>query len=143
MKGKQEQPVVLTSWVLVERDPDAKEELWVSHNLELDIVSQGSTIAQALEMLFEATFIAASDDIAAGLNPADRQKAPPEQWEKLLNIVNHGTPVKRLSEVKKNMILATQLMLVVAKVDHRVKKNRPIPRERLPSFATTDTCAAA
>lgn len=142
MNNAQEQRVLLTSWVLVERDPEASDEnLWVSHFLELDIISQGSTPLLAMQMLVEAVIVAVTDDLEEGLNPADRGKAPQEQFDKVLKVVNAGQQVK-LSDVENNsdLVLVTQLAFAFDLVAHRV--NQPIPTDRLPSYASQDECAA-
>jgi len=141
MNNAQEQRVLLTSWVLVERDPEADENLWVSHFLELDIISQGRTPQHAMQMLVEAVALAVTDDLNEGLDPAARGRAPQEQFDKMLKVVNEGKQIK-LSDVANDsdFVLATQLTFAFDFVAHEV--NQPIPTDRMPSFVSQDACAA-
>lgn len=65
---------------------------WVSHCLELDVVSEGTTVPEALGMLLEASVMTLTDDLSSGRKPLAR-RAPKEFWLELDRIVKTGTPV--------------------------------------------------
>ncbi len=65
---------------------------WVSHCLELDVVSEGDTLTAAMGMLIEAAEMAITDDLNGGRNPLAR-RAPKEFWLELDRIVKAGIPV--------------------------------------------------
>jgi hypothetical protein len=53
---------------------------WAGHCLDLDIVSAGTSASHAFEMTTEAVRECIADDLANGLDPWERRKAPPELW---------------------------------------------------------------
>lgn len=65
---------------------------WVSHCLELDVVSEGDTLSAAMGMLTEAAAMTIADDLNGGRNPLAR-RAPEEFWSELGRIIEAGTPV--------------------------------------------------
>ena len=89
---------------------------WVSHCLELDLVSQGADISQALEAISEATVMALSDDMADGVDSlAVRTPAPSELWDMRRNILETGKPLHEFEGTATR--LATQLVISVARAD--------------------------
>lgn len=79
-------------WAIFERDAGA-EDPWVVHCLELDIVTQGRTLAHACNMLAEAVSLVLLDDLNNGHNPLER-RAPEESWEKLYELLRTGRRVE-------------------------------------------------
>ena len=78
-------------WFVFQRAEDVPGE-WVGHCLELDVVSQGTSLKHAMAMLSEACFMTVCDDLLSARDPLDR-RAPDEYWKALYDIVNHGTVV--------------------------------------------------
>ncbi|MCC6649434.1 MAG: type II toxin-antitoxin system HicB family antitoxin [Polyangiaceae bacterium] len=74
---------------------------WVSHCLDLDVVSQGCSVESALEMLREAVLLCVDDDLADGRVPplGGRQRAPSEYLETWGKIMMNGTQVEQLDKV--------------------------------------------
>lgn len=67
--------------VMVTRSESISRE-WVGHCLELDVVSQGTSPAHALNMVAEAVAIVVLDDLSANRDPLKfRSRAPVEDWE--------------------------------------------------------------
>lgn len=58
------------------------EGQWIAHCLELDVVTQGCSIPNAIEMIAEAIVLCITDDIENGLDPLKRKRAPYEFWKK-------------------------------------------------------------
>jgi len=54
---------------------------WVSHCLELDLISQGNDPQQALDMIADAIELMAEENIKHGRPPFTFRSAPPEAWE--------------------------------------------------------------
>lgn len=79
-------------WVYVERSAD-DPAVWVGHCLLLDIVSWGSSPAEARDMVREAVEVCILDDLNAGLDPLERRRAPPEAFDKLNELLVGGRPV--------------------------------------------------
>ena len=95
-------------WVLITPAP-AMPEQWVGHCLDLDIVSVGTSISQALAMTAEAVSICVGDDLANGRDPLSRPKAPESDWQMLRKVTNLGAYGKQPEDAK--VIAATQFKL--------------------------------
>lgn len=114
---------IFTCWVMIERSEDGEDgdEAWIGHCLEFDIVSQGDSPQQAIDMIHEATAMALLDDLNDGAEPNDvRSKAPVEYWQVLLNIMRNGEriPLEKIrsgerGDVKK---FAMQIVLPFVRV---------------------------
>ncbi len=65
---------------------------WVSHCLDMDVVSEGDKLSEAMGMISEAAGMTLTDDLNGGRNPLAR-RAPKEFWDELDRIVETGTPV--------------------------------------------------
>ena len=74
---------VETVTVLVERSIEIAGE-WVAHVLELDVVTQGRSVAHALEMAEEAAGIVLSE------SAAPRRRAPEPEWERAYALMREG-----------------------------------------------------
>lgn len=70
---------------------------WLGHCLELDVVSQGNSLRQALEMVKEAIETILVADVQKGLDPA-RHRAPQEDWDRLWQRLQGAYP-RPLAEV--------------------------------------------
>ena len=62
----------------LERATDTTEEAWTSHCLEIDVVSQGSTSQEAIEMVAEAIDMMVNDEIEAQQNAGNMNPG----WER-------------------------------------------------------------
>ncbi len=76
-------------WFCVRRTIDAPGQ-WTAHCLELDVVTQGESVAHALRMLSEACTMTLACDLEAGRDPFER-RAPESYWVELYRVVCKGT----------------------------------------------------
>jgi hypothetical protein len=116
-------------WFVLQRAEDVPGE-WTAHCLELDVVSQGTSLRHALAMLNEACFITVCDDIFAGRDPLDR-RAPARYWDELYKIVGEGKKAdfSTLEESKvRSIVCQVQIKCLLmqpairpVKVQHRPK----------------------
>jgi len=65
---------------------------WLAHCLELDVVSQGNSLAHAVAMIREAVGLVLSDDLSKGLDP-QRRRAPQEDWEAMWKRLQEAHPL--------------------------------------------------
>lgn len=68
--------------ILIEKDSELSItglDMWVGHNLTLDILSQGYSIADAIDMVVEASYIVLSNAIYSEEDIAS-WSAPQESW---------------------------------------------------------------
>ena len=54
--------------------------IWVAHCLDFDVVSQGTSLSDAMGMIREAVELTVIDDLGRGLDPHLR-RAPKEEWD--------------------------------------------------------------
>ena len=78
-------------WFVFKRAEDVPGE-WVGHCLDLDVVTQGTSLEHALSMLGEACLMTVCDDIRSQREPLDR-RAPQSYWDIMYNMVQHGRSV--------------------------------------------------
>ena len=78
-------------WLTVRRAPDLPGQ-WLAHCLDLDVMTQGNSLAHAIEMAREAVRMVIEDDLDAGRDPLDR-RAPEEDWTELYAVLDHLHPV--------------------------------------------------
>lgn len=69
-------------WVVVSRGDASDAAPWVSHVLELDLVTQGDSIGHALAMAHEAADMVFLDDLNRGLDPLAR-RAPDMYFDEI------------------------------------------------------------
>lgn len=105
----------VSSWVLLEYDSAVCQ--WVSHALELDVISQGATQEEAVRMVVEAMRIVVAHDWANGLDWTQR-RAPREEWKRLEDLMARGK-IRDARELMKSMDL-TKPMAVEIVVPMRV-----------------------
>jgi predicted RNase H-like HicB family nuclease len=84
-------------WAIIQPAEDIPGQ-WVAHCLDLDVVTFGSSIEQALKLLREATAMTICDDLNRGADPAERQ-APQELWTPLYRILREGERFDTIAEV--------------------------------------------
>ena len=76
-------------WILIKRSAEIEGQ-WVSHCLELDVVSQGDSAEDAYKMGVEASQLAMKWDIQEGLDPRGRPQAPAECFDDLHYLIEQG-----------------------------------------------------
>lgn len=94
-------------WVVATKAEDVPDE-WVAHCLDLDIISQGSTLDEALEAVSEAILMAVAEDLANDDDPLDRSQAPDECWSFLNAVIRNGKPVDQITDRSQIRALVTQ-----------------------------------
>lgn len=78
---------------------------WVSHCLDLDIVSQGRDAGHALEMLCEAITLSVRWAIEEGRPPLELRPAPSEDWDRFERSTCEVTRILRLPSVKSEIVV--------------------------------------
>lgn len=66
---------------------------WVAHCLNLDVISQGNSPAEARDNVEEAILIVLNDDLANGWDPFDRDGAPQKYWDAYAELERIGKGV--------------------------------------------------
>jgi predicted RNase H-like HicB family nuclease len=94
--------------ILVTRAEDLPG-VWVSHCLNLDVISQGNSIREALEAVQEAVLMVLNDDESEGLDPFDRERAPDDCWQQLFKIMREGVPAQSVPDENEICALVTQM----------------------------------
>ncbi|MFO0586766.1 MAG: hypothetical protein U0441_04475 [Polyangiaceae bacterium] len=79
-------------WFFVKRAEDVPGQ-WVAHCLDMDVVTQGSSISHALHMLVEAVAMSIVHDQQHGKDPFAGRRAPEEYWEELYSLQERGERV--------------------------------------------------
>ncbi|HEY3356081.1 MAG TPA: hypothetical protein VGQ83_22705 [Polyangia bacterium] len=115
-------------WFFVHRTKDVPGE-WTAHCLELDVVSQGTSVKHAVMMLFEACSMVLADDLGANRDPLER-RAPDEFWADLYKAVREGKPAD-LSKIDESRVrnVAGQCLFLVARRASR-KAGQPSAQTR-------------
>jgi predicted RNase H-like HicB family nuclease len=116
-------------WATIRPAEDAAGQ-WVGHCLDMDVVSQGNSPLEAIEMVMEATTMVAADDLLKGRNPLDR-RAPREEWLELARLQEKCQPVenldKFLAEQKgQGLCLVLQFTVAVDLVSHKASEPRRV-----------------
>jgi hypothetical protein len=107
---------------------------WVAHVLDVDIVTQGDSLGDAIEMAVDAYVMALLDDLTKGRDPRARRRAPPECWEELEHVMQRG---ERVEGAEAGLdVPAERAECVVAQLAVRVtqaeRSAAPEPRYRVP-----------
>jgi predicted RNase H-like HicB family nuclease len=88
-----------TLWVTVRRADDVPGE-WVSHVLDLDVVTQGQSVQHALHMAREAAEMVILHDLNDSKDPLARgETAPEECWSLLWRIQGRGRKLGSVQEL--------------------------------------------
>lgn len=91
---------------------------WVGHCLELDVVSQGTSLKHAMSMLSEACALVVVDDLAKGFEPMSR-RAPEKDFEFLTKMQTSGERVPldlAMSDTSRRRCYAMPFHLFVQRV---------------------------
>lgn len=75
-------------WVVV-RPAEDVEGQWVAHCLDLDVVTQGNSIAHAFQMAVEAIAMTVAESLELGIDLLSH-RAPDQDWEALAQIQREG-----------------------------------------------------
>jgi predicted RNase H-like HicB family nuclease len=104
---------------------------WVAHCLNLDIVSQGTSLEEAMEAIVEAIVMSVGADLSEGLDPFDvRPKAPDEDWNRFLHVVKNGRSLQSIEDRSQLAAVIAQVMVVrplVPGVDAELEKSVLLP----------------
>lgn len=119
---------VYSCWIVVEPAEDIPGT-WVSHCLNFDLVSYGDSPKDAADSVCDAVETVIVDDLQNQRDPLQRgSTTPPECWQRLDQILQHGEPVK-LSDVSSNskVFLAKQVNFAaeIVTVTIPVSKSNP------------------
>lgn len=112
-------------WVIAKPAEDVPGE-WVAHCLEVDVVSQGSSLNHAFEMVAEAVAMVVTEDIATGKQPTDR-RAPEEFWGELWDVVHSGKPLPK-GGVPDEDVTCAAAQMVISVVEIHAPQNTPVRR---------------
>lgn len=114
---------------------------WVAHILDIDIVTFGQGFRQTLELGLEAAALVIDDDLANGLNPLARHRAPTEVYRRAARIMESQCPPMAIDELEARIAAGDQiaaLFLVSVHVD-RAERH---PRDLVGQPASLDHLAA-
>jgi predicted RNase H-like HicB family nuclease len=85
--------IAFSGWIYITRAEDI-EGCWVAHCVDFNIISQGDSPQQALEMVREALGMTLADDLNRGLDPNKRRnEVTAEDWQPLLKLFEKHTRV--------------------------------------------------
>lgn len=114
----------LPVWVYFERDPELGG-IWVAHVLEFDLVTQGDSLSDALDMALDAaiTFLAEVIKRPETLSEElSSRRAPQADWDKLWALFQRA-PAQRLDAIVRSeaafSAMGTQLFVPAVAVLHR------------------------
>lgn len=115
-------------WIVV-RPSEQLEGQWVAHCLELDIVSQGNSIAHAFKMISEAVCMVIADDLEDNLDPRSRRPAPKEYWDELWSALSRGEPTDfaSLNEADNASISFVAAQMVIRAASQVKEQSREVP----------------
>lgn len=103
-------------WVVV--DKTEIPGIWYAHVLELDLVTQGESVRDALVQVREAVEIIFEDDHERGLDP-NRRRASPRFWTELdKHIANGAQSRERLEKNEGPFVTLMTLQLCKRKEKH-------------------------
>lgn len=88
-----------TVWILLSPATDVEGQ-WIAHCLDLDVVTQGSSLEHAALMGREAVDIVIESDAANGKDPFSRDQAPEEDWKRLYDLMHHAVPLRLVPREK-------------------------------------------
>ncbi|GMV44039.1 MAG: hypothetical protein AMXMBFR64_57550 [Myxococcales bacterium] len=127
-----------TFWVHAYRADDLPG-VWLAHVLDIDTVTQGSSLRDALEHAVDAATIVVGEDRAASRDLADR-KAPEEFWEKLRSLFKEGFFVRSAEQLLDHqdaiVELATQISITYGTV---IADHDPVNADSIPNFWLKET----
>jgi hypothetical protein len=109
MKVPKEMKFADDLWVVLKPAPDITG-MWVSHCLDLDLMSQGDSPDHAFKMMIEALSLTIAEDLIAGLDPKRRgAQTPAEDWEEQARVARDGHRVEFAQLKNEKAIVAVNL----------------------------------
>lgn len=105
-------------WIVVSRTEDVLLQTWISHCLELDVVSQGTTARHAYAMGVEATELVLKWDMEE--QGVRRSPAPAGEFEELYKLIAEGQRVKTLGEA---LIEVAPFKRVAVRVEFTIRED--------------------
>lgn len=119
-------------WVVFKKAPDVPGQ-WTAHCLDIDVISQGSSLPHAMQMIEQAIGMTLIDDLGRGRNPLERS-APKEYWDELWKIVRHGRrlTIGGVHKITDLHTFATPLFLALEKYAPSVSPKGAAAKNRLP-----------
>lgn len=116
-------------WFTVQPADDLPGQ-WVAHCLDIDIVTQGTSLNHAVQTLLDAVTMTAVDDRLYGRRLIDRSRAPEEYWDVLFDIVRKGVrgDVEELLRKPNESVAALAGQLLV-----QVEVNDQLPVPQVPA----------
>lgn len=104
-------------WVMIRPARDLPG-VWVSHCLDLDVVSQGDSLRDAYDSVIEASLMTLADDLTEKRDITER-RAPKEFWDELFKLANRAkrvdfketveNPPKDLSVLCAQVVVSVQI----------------------------------
>jgi len=109
-------------WFFTVQRAEDVEGQWVSHCLDIDVVTQGTSLRNAIEMLCEAVTIVVRESDLSKLTAA-----PLEDWELLFSVQEKGErlPIREILDRPQERVGAVVGQLVVSVTQHQ-----PTPQMR-------------
>lgn len=111
---------------IIAHKDDTLPDVWVSHCLDWDLVSQGNSPKEAIQAITEAVVLMIQDDLNDGFDPQERNAAPMECWAALTDIVRNGVRVEGLESLNGTKRFAGRLLVMVT-----IPEIAPRPAERV------------
>ncbi|MEZ4432843.1 MAG: hypothetical protein R3F65_10545 [bacterium] len=91
---------------------------WLAHILDIDVVTYGGGFREAMDLGLEAAALVVSDDLANGLNPLDRARAPIEVYRRVARIMESQCPPMTVEEIEARIAAGDQIAaLFLVRVD--------------------------
>ncbi len=81
--------------VIIYAAPDLEGQ-WIAHCLETDIITQGNSAPEALEMIAEAIEVIAIQNVSKGRPPIIFSNAPPEVFDMYKQAMDLATRILRI-----------------------------------------------
>lgn len=122
-------------WTVLRPAPDVPGQ-WVGHCLDIDVVSQGDSLAHALAMTIEACCMVLNEDVKRGLDPL-RRRAPEGDWQEFGALMRNAHPIPGGSPMQLVGGFENHFAALMVCVDF--EPNQPNPPEQIPmAWANSD-----
>ena len=108
---------------------------WVSHCLDFDVVTQGTSVIHAFKMLHEACGLVVESDLRRELDPRLRA-APEDDWNRFARVLRLG---REVAIPTSNEESKTSVFAVVFKLDSACVPMRPLAKPQVARMAPTAT----
>ena len=132
----------LPFWAYFERDASIGGA-WVAHVLELDLVTQGQSLSDAMEMARDAALEIVLDDMQNGRNFRDR-RAEPKYFDKLWELLSSkpAQPVTAVVRDEKEFTKVGTQIVISLEIDDGCEAESLVEADAPPvAWTTTDKVA--